>query len=186
MEEISCEIIIELKKGNQEAFKKVYKSYANSIFKTAKYILKNDSWAEEVVQETFLKLWLAKDNIDIHQPLLAYIYVIAKRLCFNKLRSIKTDKKAIEELSYHIEVYRLEDQFQTSEIKKLLKSAVEKLTTQQKLVWKLSREEGFTHKQIAEQLGISLNTVKNHLVQALKLLRADFCKAEYITVKNKA
>lgn len=186
MEEISRKIIIELKEGNQEAFKIVYKAYANQIFKISKYILKNDSWAEEIVQEAFLKLWLAKSNIDINQPLLAYVYVIAKRLCFNKLRSIKNDKKAIEELSSCIQVYRLEDEFQANEIKRILDCGVEKLTTQQKLVWKLSREEGYTHKQIAEQLDISLNTVKNHLVQALKSLRVDFGKTEYMPIKNKS
>lgn len=185
MEEISLKTVLELKSGSEAAFKFVYEAYSGQIFKIAKYILKDDSWSEEIVQETFLKLWLVKDDIDENQSLRAFLYVISKRLCFNRLRNIKNDQKAIEELRNVVESSQKENDCQVRDINLVLNSSVAKLTSRQKAIWMMSREEGLTHKQIATQLDLSLNTVKNHLVQCLKHLRADFYKTQYLSSKDK-
>lgn len=185
MEEVTAALIIEFKKGSHAAFRKIYEAYSGQIYSISKYIIKSECWAEEIVQETFLKLWLSREKVDEQQSLWSYLFVISKRLCFNKLRSIKNDRKAMEELASVMEVYRMEEKVVANEIRKLLDSSVSKLTNQQQLVWKMSREEGYSHRQIAEQLNISMNTVKNHLVQALKSVRIDFSKAEYTNLKDK-
>lgn len=184
MEDVSTKTVRELTNGSASAFKVIYNAYSSDIFKIAKYILKNDSWAEEIVQETFLKLWLTKETINEEQPLWPFVYVTAKRLCFNKLRSVKQDQKAMAELFFAAETYKNEDAYSLTEIKSILNDSVCKFTSQQQKIWKLSREEGYSHKQIAEELNISHNTVKNHLVSALKALRLDFTKANYMSVKK--
>ena len=185
MEQVSRTLIIAFSKGSHQAFEEIYETYSKQIYNISKYILKSEDWAEEIVQEAFLKLWLSREKVDPDQSLWSYLFVISKRLCFNKLRSIKNDRKAMEELVAAIAVFRMEEEMMTNEIRSLLDSSVNKLTNQQRLVWKMSREDGFSHKQIAQQLDISMNTVKNHLVQALKLLRIDFTRAEYLTFKDK-
>ena len=66
------------------------------------------------------------------------------------------------------------------EMEQLLKDSVVKLPPRQQQVWIMSREEGKSHQEIAEELGISPNTVKNNIVQTLKTLRDVFRKADYL------
>lgn len=186
MEDVSAKTVSKLVNGDPNAFKVIYSTYSSDIFKISKCILKNDSWAEEIVQETFLKLWLTKETIEEGKTLWPFIYVTAKHLCFNKLRSIKQDQKAMAELFIAAETFKNEDAYSLTEIKSILNKSVCKFTSQQKKIWKLSREEGYSHKQIAEELNISNNTVKNHLVSALKALRLDFINADYLSLKNRA
>ncbi len=184
MEEISHKTISKLVDGDSNAFKEIYHTYSSAIFKIAKCILKNESWAEEIVQETFLKLWSSKETVKKDQPLWPFVYVTAKNLCFNKIRSIKQDQKAMAELFLATETSKIDETYSLNEIKSILNESVGKLTSQQKTIWKLSREEGYSHKEIADKLNISNNTVKNHLVLALKSLRIDFIDADYLSLKK--
>ncbi|SEO11317.1 RNA polymerase sigma-70 factor, ECF subfamily [bacterium A37T11] len=158
---------------NQTAFKRIYIQYSEKVYSLAFHFLKDVSDSEDMVQETFLKLWINRKNMDTEGNLWVYIYVICKSLCLNKLREMSRSKEMMHELTSRIELYNLyiESHIHAKEIAHLSQKVIEGLPAQQKLVFKLSREEGLTHQQIAQQLHISVNTVKNHMVQALRTLK---------------
>lgn len=178
--EVCNQIREDFKAGNRSACKTVFDAYSPGIFELAYRILKSRELAEEVVQDTFIKLWLSRETIDTSKNLWSLTYVIAKRLCFNKLRSAKYDLLLQQELIHRMTLATEDNKTQVNEMEKLLKDSVELLPARQREVWQLSREEGLSHKEIADQLGISPNTVKNSLVQSLKYLRQHFKKADYL------
>ncbi|MGV3704348.1 MAG: RNA polymerase sigma factor [Arcticibacter sp.] len=178
--EICNQVRQDLKSGDRTAFKTVFDAYSPGIFVLSFGILKNKELAEEIVQETFIKLWLLRDTIDTSRNLWSFIYVIAKRMCFNKLRSARYDLLLQQELLQHMSGVVEDTKIQVNELKQLLQHSVGLLPARQREVWQLSREEGLSHKEIADQLGISPNTVKNSLVQTLKYLRQHFKKADYL------
>lgn len=178
--EICSQVLQDLKNGDRSAFKLVFDAYSPGIFELSYRILKSRELAEEIVQDTFIKLWLSRGNIDTSKNLWSFIYVISKRLCFNKLRSAKYDLLLQQELVHHMAIAVEDSKTQINELEQLLKHSVGLLPARQREVWQLSREEGLSHKEIADQLGISPNTVKNSLVQTLKYLRQHFKKADYL------
>ncbi|WP_256012736.1 RNA polymerase sigma factor [Desertivirga xinjiangensis] len=178
--EICSQVRQNLRSGDRSAFKLVFDTYSPGIFELSYKILKSRELAEEIVQDTFIKLWLSRENIDISRNLWSLIYVIAKRLCFNKLRSAKYDILLQQELVHHMSLAVEDSTTQVNELEQLLKHSVGLLPARQREVWQLSREEGLSHKEIADHLGISPNTVKNSLVQTLKYLRQHFKKADYL------
>src|SRR5690606_38589458 len=174
------DILVLMKDGDEAAFKELYTAYSPGIFSLGYKVLKNREWAEEVVQETFLKLWIHREEVDTEKSLWPYLYVIGKRICFNKLRDLKYDQKAVKELYLNIVLAEEDNKVHYNELQSLLNGAVAQLSERQRLVWKMSREEGFTHQQIADELGLSTHTVKNHIVQILKFLRNGLKKSDYI------
>ncbi|NGF57141.1 RNA polymerase sigma-70 factor [Parapusillimonas sp. SGNA-6] len=173
-------ILILLKCGDEAAFRELYIAYSPSIFSLGYKVLKNKEWAEEVVQETFLKLWIHREEVDTEKSIWPYLYVIGKRICFNKLRTLRYDQQAVKELYLNSVLMEEENKVSYNELNTLLRHSVEQMPERQRTIWKMSREEGFTHQQIADKLGLSAHTVKNHIVQALKFLRNGLEKSDYL------
>lgn len=176
--------IEQLIEGNELAFRKAYNAYSDRVYRLAIRFLKDEGWSEEIVQETFLKLWLNRHVLDTAGNIWLYLYVIAKRLCLNRLREIRKSTEHIEILMKHMadENSFSEEGLEVKEMEKLLQDAIMKLPQQQQLVFQLSRSEGLSHKEIAERLMVSPNTVKNHMVQALKNLKAAMQDAGYVSI----
>lgn len=175
----SRKICSQLVKGSKSAFREIYECYASRIFDLAYKILKNRAQAEEIVQETFLKLWLGRERIDIDRDIWLYVYVIAKRLCLNTLR----DDRLVSEADIHPEPASTNDVEGLVFYRELvheLRSSIDNLPEQQKKALSLSRDAGYSHKEIADQMGISQHTVRNHITQALKSLRKSLIKIDYI------
>jgi len=170
MNKIPVDVLCNFKNGSKVAFKDIYTCYASSIFDVATKILRNESLAEEIVQESFLKLWLNRANINPHLDVWPYLFVICKRLCFNSIRNSSVAKEALKTIQSE-EINDVEEKINYNELQHQLQFYVDALPHQQKTAWILSRVEGFSHQQIALEMGISQNTVKNHIGQAIKFLR---------------
>lgn len=178
--DLGTRVYQQLRKGDLEAFREVFHAYSDRVYAVAFRIHKNKEQAEEVVQEVFLKLWQNRADIDDHRSLWPLLFVIAKRICFNQLRSMRYDTQAQKEWFYRMEAATDEHQHSLREMERLLRDSVFHLPPRQRQVWIMSREEGKSHKQIAQELGISPNTVKNNLVQTLKTLKTVFRNADYL------
>lgn len=167
--------------GDDIAFREVYDLHSGRVYQMAFRFLKDTAWSEEIVQDVFLKLWLNREGLDKDGNIWLYLYVITKRLCLNKLREIRKSTVLFEQLMHHIEIAGngSEEQLMADELERQTQDVIARLPKQQQLIFKLSREEGLTHKEIAQRLGISPNTVKNHIAQALKTLKGTLQQAGY-------
>jgi RNA polymerase sigma-70 factor (ECF subfamily) len=137
-------------------------------------IVKSAEAAEEITQEIFIKLWLCREMLDQVDNLDAYIYVIAWNKSLNHLRKAAYDVRLLNELKSFMtdEQNNTEDRMAVKDYELLLNNAVNTLSPQRRQVYHLSRVEGLNHDEIAEKMHLSKQTVKNHLVEALKLIRS--------------
>ncbi|WP_183574487.1 RNA polymerase sigma factor [Mucilaginibacter sp. X5P1] len=161
--------------GDEDAFKKIYDQYAQKVYRLAFHYLKGKDWSEEIVQETFIKLWLNRESLDTEGDIWSYLSLISKRLSLNLIREISRSTSLTDKLISNIEeVYNAtEENIYANDLEQITEKLINKLPRQQQLIYKLSRVDGLSHKEIADQLSISPNTVKNHMVQALKTIKAN-------------
>ena len=171
---IANTVIQQFISGDETAFNLVYKTYCGKVYQLAYRFLKDKEQSEEVVQEVFINLWLNKKRLSIDGNIWLYIYVITKNLSLNSLRKLSKSSNFLERLLSQMNPIQnnTEEDIFAHSLEEFTNELIEKLPPQQQLVFKLSRNKGLSHKQIAEQLNISQHTVKNHLVVALKTLKS--------------
>lgn len=167
------EIIVKLKDSDEESLAALYSMYAKRVFSLAVYILKDQAWSEDVVQEVFIHLWNSRMGLDEKKDIWLFLFIITKQKSLTKLRTIM--RYEIHK-QYHWNLINeacdlVDEEVAFKDLTNNLKIALDKLTPTQKQIFNLSRLEGLSHQEIAVRLSISTNTVKNHMVAALKRLR---------------
>lgn len=175
MEPVNNLDIERLRMGDESAFSLIYDQCSGQVYRLAFRFLKDKALSEEIVQETFIKLWLNRDKLDVSGNMWLYLYVIAKRLSLNALRQINQSAELFETLLLNIEQAHnsTEEEILAADMERFTDEVLNKLPKQQQLVFKFSRIDGLTHQEIAQKLEISPNTVKNHIVEALKTIKAN-------------
>jgi RNA polymerase sigma-70 factor (ECF subfamily) len=120
-----------------------------------------------------MKLWLCRDMLDELGNTEAYLVTMARNKTLNYLRKSAHESSMLRELQNRMipEVNNVEEESLLSDQKSLLQEAVTSLSPQRRLVYQLSRDQGLNHLEIASRLHVSPNTVKNHLVTALRVIR---------------
>jgi RNA polymerase sigma-70 factor (family 1) len=156
------------------AFKRLFDSYKNRIYGYVLAIAHSPYAAEEITQEIFIKLWLCRDILHEVENLDGYIFTIARNRTLNHLRKAAYDTRLLRELQELVkpEHNNVEERTMVAEYDRLVRDAILLLSPQRRLVYQLSRDGGLNHEEIAEQLHLSRNTVKNHLVEALRFIRS--------------
>jgi RNA polymerase sigma-70 factor (family 1) len=179
---LNSQDILRLIDGDESAFDLVYNEFSAQVYRLAFRFLKDKVQSEEIVQETFIKLWLNRERLDSNGNIWLYLYVIAKRLSLNQLRAVVQSETMFSHLMANISNLHneTEEEVMAADMDRFTQNVISKLPRQQQLVFKLSRVEGLSHQEIAEKLAISPNTVKNHMVQALKTIKANLNYADLI------
>jgi RNA polymerase sigma-70 factor (ECF subfamily) len=153
---------------DNKAFESYYKMHYKSFFLMACRYLKNTAQAEEIVNDVFIKIWEDGNTISIDSSLKSYIYRAIINRSLNEIQKNKRDSNLIIDLyNTQDESYELR-QIEETELKTKLFDAIELLPEQCKKVFQLSRFEELKQQEIADRLGISIKTVKNHITHALK------------------
>lgn len=157
------------------AFNAIYNKYSYKLHEFILMYLKQEEDAEEIVQEVFIKLWKSRDKIDVYSSFESFLFTIAYNASISLLRKRVSEKKSREYLKSLQQIDTTEqviDEIQFKELDQKVQSLLEQLTPRQKEIYLLSREEGLTHKEIAQKLNISESTVNNHLVATLKYFKS--------------
>ncbi|MDN5286662.1 MAG: polymerase sigma-70 factor [Mucilaginibacter sp.] len=179
---INSNHIEQLIAGDEPAFDAIYEMYGAKVYRLAFRFLKDKEQSEEVVQECFINLWTSRQKLNPEGNIWLYLYVIAKRLSLNALRQICQSRELSGKLISHISTVHnsTEEDVLAHDLGHFAENIINKLPKQQQLIFRLSRIEHLSHKEIAEQLQISPNTVKNHMVEALKTLKSHLHYADMI------
>lgn len=156
----------------------VFNEYHKQVFGFAFKNLKSRSLSEDVVQEVFFVM--CQKDLSKIQNIRSYIFQITHHKVIDLLRQRAKNQQLRKEMWNVIsEKQQAADQeLLEKEYFESLEKAKSCLTPQQKIIFELSRREGLSHRKIAEQLNLSPNTVKNHMVSALKTLR------EYLQINS--
>lgn len=162
-------------------FEKVFRSCYPDMCSYANNFLKDADASEEVVQEVFFKLWINRESIIINTSIESYLFRAVRNASLNVLKHIRIKE---EYKQYHQTTLKAtnhtEEALMAGELQTKIKKAIDQLPPERKKVFMLSRYEGLKYKEIAQELNISVSTVENQMVQALKFLREEL--KEYLPV----
>jgi RNA polymerase sigma-70 factor (ECF subfamily) len=167
-------LLTKIAAGDEKAFGIVFHHYRKRIYAYAFHLFENKEMADELVQDVFLKLWLSRDKIPGIVKFDAWLFIIARNRIFDTLKLLSREIVINAQIEGGLlpDPNTVENQLIDKENEALLNQALGRLSPQQKLIFTLSRNQGMKHEEIASRLNISRNTVKTHLVHALKVLRA--------------
>lgn len=167
------ELLLLVAEGDEKAFRQLFDHYWNKIYSVALTLTKSTALSEEIVQDVFLKIWLKREQLPSVEKFDGFLFTVAKNHIYNELRKKTMEQPFVEHLEQHfLESSALPEQIMVlKETKQLIDKAVQQLPDQQRAVFELSRNEGLDYTTIADQLGISRSTVKNHMTKALQFLR---------------
>lgn len=169
---ISQDIIEELTEGNQEAFRMVFKAAYPQVRAFSKGFTKNDTDADDIAQQVFIKLWTKRAILANVRNFETYLYTITKNTVLNHMASQKAFMVDISDVrNLSTENTSPLEQIEASDLQLLIDMTVENMPPQRQAVYKLSRVEGLSNDQIAEKLGLQKKTVENHLNLALGEIR---------------
>lgn len=174
------ELFGRIAEGDEAAFATVFHYYNKRLFPGVLKILKSQAEAEEVVQNTFLKLWLTRHQLpEIEKPG-AWLSKIASNLALNALRDKANYKRHTElvGISDISEEAGLQRSLDAKELKLLITEAVAVLPAGRQQIFRMSRYEGLSRPEIAQKLGVTESTVKNQLTSSLKFIQ------EYLLKKH--
>lgn len=173
------ELINRIKEGDETAFRIVFDSYSSKLYYFSLKFLKEKESCQEVVQEVFMSLWINRTKLDAQYPIAPYLYTITRRLTLNVLRQIANSQCATEKMWVNLQTSsnETEEVVYLEDLERFTEQILARLPKQQQLVYRMSRQQELSYDEIAEELNISRNTVKNHLVSALKTLRTQLQKA---------
>jgi len=173
-------LFTELAEGNEKSFEIIYRHYVKRLFPYVEKLLKVPELAEELIQEIFVQVWINRRNFaDVQHPT-AYLFSIANRQALKYLKKVANDQRILKSITDFAEISRneTEELILLRESQKAINEAVAQLPVQRRLIWNLSRNEGLSHEQIAAQLNISRNTVKNQMVHAIRHIRDFLAKKD--------
>ena len=154
-------------------FEEAYQKHWNSIFSYAYKRTGSKEIAEEMVQELFTKLWERRKTLTIDTECLpGYLHTAIKYIVVNHYQSKKVRNEFMRDAYHRLEVENTtEQQLLFNEAFSAFEKAINILPKQCKRVFKMSREEHYSMKEIATRLSISPKTVENHLSKAVKTIR---------------
>ncbi|MCY1719338.1 RNA polymerase sigma-70 factor [Prolixibacteraceae bacterium Z1-6] len=171
---------IELKKGNPDAFKEVFRLLYPRLKGYCKLFISDNNQVEDIIQETFISLWDNKDSVKTDKTIESYVFVILRNKCLNflKKQKLEDDKVDIENLKVEELQFLYQLDFTEKEAKSLeeqliesFKKAVIELPDKMKTVFTLCKIEGKKQKEVAEELGISIKMVEKHISKAKQQIR---------------
>ncbi len=160
--------------GNEPAFEEIFNRYKDKLYTFIIRINSSPEFTEDIIQETFLKLWKDKESLRSIEHFSSYLYMMSRNQSINSLKRFAKEKMVLSELSIVRSSDYVNDPGSLLDYREALQElqrSLQKLSPQQKLVYTLSRELGLKHEEIAHRLNISSSTVKNHIVQALRSIR---------------
>ena len=160
-----------ISEGDETAFRQLFHLYAPRFRALALRITQTAAVTEDIIQETFLRLWISRDKLkEIEHPP-AWLLRIALYQCFTYLRKQAAHHKAVSNMLPTEPVFSPEEDISYAFMREQVGVAVQQLPPQAKRIYLLSREQGLKIPEIAEKLSLSPNTVKNSLVRSLHTIR---------------
>lgn len=171
-------LVLRLIGGDEDAFCELYAAYKNRLIYFAMRFLKSREYAEDVFQDAFTVVWQSRRFIDPDASFSSYLYTIIRNRLLNQLRDAANEEKLKESilsqaLDYTDDTKR---EVMLNDLKFIISRALEQLTPRQREIFEMSREAQLSHKEIAGELGISVNTVQEHISSSLKIIRTYLIK----------
>lgn len=170
MEQSERILIDRLRHGDRKAFDQLFRRYQNATLNFCFVLLKDYNEAENIVQESFIKTWEIRSRLDPDKKFSSYLFTIVRNKSFDYFKRVKKEQELRKQLWANLQDFHLLSQ-NTDETKQPpLEVMIASLPPKRRKIISMIVEHGKSHKEIAEELNISINTVKNQMVKAKKHL----------------
>lgn len=169
---IGSDEFVAISKGDKPAFERLFRKYYHMLCEYARGILGDRELAEDVVQDAFIYLWNNRNVIDIRLSVKSYLYTSVRHGALNCLKKQLIERKHNSQLTEFIEFLQSSDysEEEQEEIKHI-RTVMAELPKQCLKVFLMSAVDGKKYQEIANELDISINTVKTHITKAYRLIR---------------
>lgn len=166
-------LFLKIADGDEKAFTELFHIYTPKLLPFVIKLTRNEHLAQEMIQETFLRLWVNRSElVKVNEPA-SWIFRIAANVSITWLRKQSNRQRLLKEveLTESTSPNSITDKLETKELNLIINTAVNALPERRQQIYRLSREQGLNHQQIAEQLNLSTITVANQIGISLKFIR---------------
>ncbi len=166
-------LVTRIRQDNKDAFKSLYERYSKKIYFFSLKYIGNNVEVEELVQSVFINVWENRQSLDAGNSVKSYIYKAAVNYIYNYLKKKSIHARFIESQTDKDEIHSnlTYEQVFFHDLERSINTIVETLPAQQQKIFRLNRDAGLTHLEIASKLDLSVRTVENQMYRALKTIR---------------
>ncbi|MBK5721204.1 RNA polymerase sigma-70 factor, partial [Dysgonomonas sp. Marseille-P4677] len=150
-----------------KAFNTLYNQFFTPLCVFASRYITDQQAIEDCVQDVFLKIWRDKENITISSSIRSYLITATRNNCLNIIEKEKNQTSYEQYILNTYDVYTTQDLLSVEEIEKIIENALQQLPEKHRIVFKMSRFENMTYKEIAEKQNISIKTVESYIHKSL-------------------
>tara|TARA_B100001750_G_scaffold231123_1_gene228596 strand:- start:411331 stop:411930 length:600 start_codon:yes stop_codon:yes gene_type:complete len=164
-------LIQNLKNGDEKAYEYLVDTYHHRLCVYANSLVNDHDHAEDIVQNVFIRTWERRHNLKSNFTIKSFLYKSVHNEFIDQYRKKKSvtalEKKYIEELERFTE----KDEVFFERLLNLVQREIQNLPPKCRKIFLMSKQEGFTNVEIAEQLNVSIKTIEYHITKAFAILR---------------
>ena len=179
------QLLQQMVEDDRQAFTMLYHRYWEDLFVTAVKALRGKEAAADVVQDVFLSLWNRRSELNIQGSLSAYLHTSVRYKCIHYIEKNITRRDylvQLAEVAINSSSPNAEINLELKEMQQTINKAVAKMSPKMQEVYKLSRQEHLSYKEISDCMNISVETVKKHIQHALQLIKKDISPYTFIFI----
>jgi RNA polymerase sigma-70 factor (ECF subfamily) len=168
------DLLLRVAGSDADAFRLLFLRYYGRIYSVAIRYLRVHALAEDVVQQSFLKVWEKRQLLKSVERFDAYLFRIARNDLISLFRKQSSHKRYLQRIGELFDEERNspEEQLIIKQKRILIQDIISSLPPQQQQAYRMSRDQGLPYEEIAAGMGLSVSTVKGHISAALKTIRA--------------
>lgn len=176
-EHINRELLLRIAEGDEKAFNELFRLYRDRLYSYLLRITKSKSIAEEATLDIFMKIWNGRALLPEIRNFDGFLYRILQNSAIDYLRKAKRSRlQQIEiwtDMENLVTAPQADEKVLHTEIETTIRKVIDRLSPQRRQAYYLSREEDLSYDQIAQQMNLSRNTVRNHVSAALDFIRGN-------------
>lgn len=178
------DLLLRLRDGDEQAFTGIYNTYYSTLYIHAYNRLRNRETAQDIVHDLFSYLWNKRNQLNITEGLSSYLYTAIRNRIIDHISRLNTNSRYLQSLGDQLALNNEtpESTLEHRELATLIEKEIASLSPQLRVVFELSRNEHLSHKEIAERLNLSEQTVRGYIKNALRTLRIKFGTYFFLTL----
>jgi RNA polymerase sigma factor (sigma-70 family) len=172
--------------GNERAYSLIHQRLYSKLYTYGKRIIKDDELMYDILQETFIRLWLKKESLGSIENVEAYFYVVMRSFCLVSLQNTKAIEAKKQTITFLDSEDSIEDVITQREFdlrqRRIIDGALNKLPARQREIMQLRFFESLNYSEIGEVTGIKYQSVVNHMYRAVQTLRELYSSEDQLRV----
>lgn len=165
------ELLRAVASGDEHAFHELYAHHFPVTYGYVLKLVKVPALAEDVVQDIFIKIWEARAKLTGVRYFPAFLFTVARNHTLNVLESVSRSQNAMATVVRQFQEQRDDDEVLSNDYRHFIDKALQQVPARSRDIFRKCREQGLSYEEVAREIGISRNAVKNHMVSTIRVLR---------------